>query len=71
LVAALEEIARAHGAMSAQVALSWLVRFHGEVVVAIPGATSAAQARENAGAMALRLTDAESRRLDELSRGFC
>jgi len=70
LVAALEEIARAHGATPAQVALSWLVRFHGDAVVAIPGAVSAAQARENAGAMALELRAAELQQLDELSRPY-
>jgi aryl-alcohol dehydrogenase-like predicted oxidoreductase len=38
--------------------------------VAIPGATTVEQARENAGAMSLRLHAAEMSRLDELSRPF-
>lgn len=70
LVVALEEIGRAHGVTASQVALSWVVRFHGEMVVAIPGATTVEQARENAGAMGLRLDAAEMSRLDELSRRF-
>jgi aryl-alcohol dehydrogenase-like predicted oxidoreductase len=37
-------------------------------VVAIPGATSVAQARENAGAMGVRLDAADLARLELLSR---
>ncbi|MEJ2008889.1 MAG: aldo/keto reductase [Acidobacteriota bacterium] len=71
LVAALEEIAGAHGATPSQVALNWLANFHGDTVVVIPGATSVAQAEENAGAMSFRLSDQEMKRLDELSQAFC
>jgi aryl-alcohol dehydrogenase-like predicted oxidoreductase len=70
LVEELERIARAHGATAAQVALNWLAHAHGETVVAIPGATSEAQARDNALALSFRLTGAESGRLEELSRPF-
>jgi aryl-alcohol dehydrogenase-like predicted oxidoreductase len=67
LVAALREIAEAHGATPAQVALAWLVTFHGDTVVAIPGAVSPAQAVENAGALRLALSAEELSRLDRLS----
>jgi aryl-alcohol dehydrogenase-like predicted oxidoreductase len=70
LVDALRSIAAAHAATPSQVALSWLVSFHGETVVAIPGATSVVQARENAGAMGLRLAAADLARLDLLSRRY-
>jgi aryl-alcohol dehydrogenase-like predicted oxidoreductase len=70
LVEALEEIADAHGATPSQAALNWLIHFHGDTVVCIPGATSVEQAEENAGAMGFRLSDAEMKRLDELLRGF-
>ena len=70
LVEALEEIATAHGATPAQVALRWLVESHGETVVAIPGATHVAQARENAGVLGLRLGQTELAWLDGLSRLF-
>jgi aryl-alcohol dehydrogenase-like predicted oxidoreductase len=70
VVTALEEIAAAHDATPAQVALAWLLQFHGDVVVAIPGATSALQARENAAAARLLLDPAELERLDEESRRF-
>jgi aryl-alcohol dehydrogenase-like predicted oxidoreductase len=68
LVAALEEIAAVHDATAAQVALSWVVNFHSETVVAIPAATKVSQAEQNAGAMRLRLTEEELARLDALSR---
>jgi aryl-alcohol dehydrogenase-like predicted oxidoreductase len=70
LIAALQEIAAGHGANAAQVALAWVIGFHGDAVVAIPGATSVAQARSNAAAMQLRLSPAELARLDELSRNL-
>lgn len=69
LVQALEEIAARHNATPAQVALSWVINVHGEIVVTIPGATKVHQAQESAGAMKLRLTEAEIGWLDELSRG--
>jgi aryl-alcohol dehydrogenase-like predicted oxidoreductase len=70
LVKALDGIAAARGVTSAQVALNWLIHFHGETVVAIPGATRAAQATENGGAMDFRLDEEEMARLDHLSRPF-
>ncbi len=70
LVEALRNIAAARGATPAQVALAWLTRFHGDTVVAIPGATGVAQASENAGAMRIALTKDDLVRLDEVSRPF-
>ena len=65
LVDALREIATAHGATPAQVALAWLVRKPN--VVAIPGASSVKQVEENVAAAELVLTDDESARLDNVS----
>jgi aryl-alcohol dehydrogenase-like predicted oxidoreductase len=70
VVSALEEIAAERGVTASQVALNWLIHAHGDAVVVIPGATSAAQAEENARAMGFRLENAELRRLEELSRPF-
>jgi aryl-alcohol dehydrogenase-like predicted oxidoreductase len=67
LIEELREVARAHGASVAQVALSWEVSFHGDTVVAIPGASRPAQAEQSAGAMGLRLSEKELARIDELS----
>jgi aryl-alcohol dehydrogenase-like predicted oxidoreductase len=68
LVEELKTIAAAHGATPSQIALAWLVGFHGDTVVAIPGATRPHHARESAGAMALTLSPLELERLDALSR---
>ncbi|MFL5263120.1 MAG: aldo/keto reductase [Anaeromyxobacteraceae bacterium] len=68
LVTELKAIAAAHGATPSQVALAWLVTFHGDTVVAIPGATRPHHARESAAAMGLALSPRELERLDELSR---
>jgi aryl-alcohol dehydrogenase-like predicted oxidoreductase len=70
LINALEEIAGNHNATPAQVALNWLIHFHGESVVAIPGATKVSQVESNAGAMKLSLSEDEMTHLDALSRVF-
>ncbi len=69
LVQALEEIGAKYNATPAQVALNWVIHFHGESIVTIPGATKAHQAEESAGAMKFKLAADELARLDELSRG--
>ncbi len=69
LIERLRAVGEAHGGRTAaQVALAWLIRQ--PAVVAIPGAKSAAQAAENAGALELRLGEDEVDRLDSLSRGL-
>ena len=70
LVAALEEIGAKYNVTAAQVALNWVISFHGETIVTIPGATKVRQAEESAGAMTFRLTGDELARLDELSRAI-
>jgi aryl-alcohol dehydrogenase-like predicted oxidoreductase len=68
LIVDLEEIAAAHGLTPAQVALNWLVNFHGDTVVAIPGASKVYHAQQNAGAMNFSLSEEEMARIDGLSR---
>ena len=70
VVNALEEIASRYGVTPGQVALNWLVNFHGESVVAIPGATEAEHARQSSGAMHFTLTEEERSVLDEVTREF-
>lgn len=63
LLRALREVAAAHTATPAQVALAWLV---GQgPVVAIPGARTVRQLEENVAAGDLVLTSAEQARLTE------
>jgi len=67
LIEALRRIGDRRGASPAQVALCWLLCAHGDLVVAIPGATKVRHAVEAAGAMGFRLDEGEVRELDELS----
>lgn len=68
LIMTLRQVAERHRATPAQVALSWLVTFYGDTVVAIPGASNTAQARANAGAMGVALTEGERNELDDAAR---
>jgi aryl-alcohol dehydrogenase-like predicted oxidoreductase len=68
LIKTLEEIALAHDRSVSEVALSWTVNFHGEIIVAIPGATKPEHVRQNVGALTLKLTQDEMARLDEQSQ---
>jgi aryl-alcohol dehydrogenase-like predicted oxidoreductase len=68
LVQALAEIGARYNATPAQVALNWVINFHGDTIVTIPGATKVRQAEESAGAQKFKLTADELARLDELSR---
>jgi aryl-alcohol dehydrogenase-like predicted oxidoreductase len=70
LLTALEGIARRHNATPSQIALNWVVSFHGEAIVAIPGASATHHAAQAAGSMNIRLTDEELTGLDVLSRGY-
>ena len=65
---ALRQVAGAHGATMAQIALAWVVRHPN--VIAIPGAKSVAQAEENAAAADIELTGEEFAALIEASDTF-
>ncbi|RMF49214.1 MAG: aldo/keto reductase [Anaerolineae bacterium] len=70
LVEALERIAQAHGVTVPQVVLNWMLHFHGETVVVIPGASKVRHVEQNVGAMKFRLSDAELAEIDRLSAQF-
>jgi aryl-alcohol dehydrogenase-like predicted oxidoreductase len=70
LIDVLDEIGAANGVSAAVVALSWLVNYYGETVVAIPGATKVSQAEQNVTANELKLSEREMSRIDELSQKF-
>ncbi len=67
LIGVLREIAEAHKVTPAQAALRWLIQFHGDTVVAIPGASSVKQAKQNAAVMDFELTGEELHALDVVS----
>ena len=70
VVALVRELAAKYNVTTSQVALNWLVNFHGESVLAIPGATKESHARENTGAMHFTLSGEDMARLDSVSEGF-
>ena len=61
----LKEIASAHDASPAQVAIAWLA--HQDRVVVLPRSTNPERRRENLAALELDLTPDETARIDELS----
>jgi aryl-alcohol dehydrogenase-like predicted oxidoreductase len=67
LIKKLEDIAGAHKCSLSEVALSWAVNYHGDVIVAIPGATKIEHVNQNVGALALKLTLEEMNSLDQES----
>jgi len=70
LVDELTIIAQNHRATISQIALNWLVTYHDETVVAIPGASKASHAEQNAKAMTLDLSWDELNSIAELSEQF-
>ena len=69
-VTLVKELALKYNVTPSQVALNWLIHFHGDTVVAIPGATKEIHVKENAGAMSFRLSDEDMARLDKESAKF-
>jgi aryl-alcohol dehydrogenase-like predicted oxidoreductase len=70
LINTLKELSLKYEATPSQIALNWLIHFHGESVVAIPGATKEIHARENTGAMSFILSGEDMARLDKESLIF-
>ena len=68
LIKRLEDIAGFHKCSLSEVALSWVVNCHGDIILAIPGATKIEQANQNVGALTLKLTAEEMATLDKESR---
>jgi aryl-alcohol dehydrogenase-like predicted oxidoreductase len=68
LIAALREVADAHSATPAQIALAWVI--HHPAVAAIPGASSVQQLESNVAAADIELTDGEYQALAAASARF-
>ena len=69
LMAALREVADAHSATPAQIALAWTIRRH--AVAAIPGASSVEQLESNVAAAEIELADDEYQALHTASPRLC
>jgi aryl-alcohol dehydrogenase-like predicted oxidoreductase len=68
LIATLREVADAHSATPAQIALAWVI--HRPAVVAIPGASTVEQLESNVAAADLQLTDGEYQALSAAAARF-
>jgi aryl-alcohol dehydrogenase-like predicted oxidoreductase len=66
LLEKIREMAAARKVKPSQLALAWVLA-RGEDIVPIPGTTSRSHIEENAAAAAIRLTDEELRRIDEIA----
>lgn len=70
LITTIKELAVKYNVTPSQVALNWVINYHGDTVVAIPGATKEIHVKENTGAMTFKLSDADMLRLDKESAIF-
>ena len=68
LIATLREVADAHSATPAQIALAWVI--HSPAVVAIPGASSVQQLESNVAAASIDLTEDEYQALHAAATRF-
>ncbi|MGM7683349.1 aldo/keto reductase [Cytobacillus sp. Hm23] len=68
LIDLLDKLADEYNVSSSQIALNWLIHFHGETIVAIPGATKKHHAQENIGALTFKLSQNHLDELDMVSR---
>ncbi|MCD7034775.1 aldo/keto reductase [Metabacillus sp. GX 13764] len=68
LIDLLEKLGEEYGVKPGQVALNWLIRYHGDTVVAIPGASKLRHAKENIGTLRFSLSDAHMEEIDAMSK---
>ena len=68
LIKTLEDIAGSHNCTVSEVVLSWVINYHGDSIVAIPGASRTEHVFQNISAMALKLSQNEMTKIDEQSR---
>ena len=66
----LKKIANKHQSTPSQIALSWLINYHGNTVFAIPGATNVKQIEDNMSAVNIKLSESELNHLNILSEKF-
>ena len=65
-----KELSEKYQVSPSQIALNWVINYHGDMVVAIPGATKESHIKQNVGSISFRLSDEDMKKLDEVSRKF-
>ncbi|MDL4842710.1 aldo/keto reductase [Aquibacillus rhizosphaerae] len=68
LIDVLEEKAIKYGVSQTQIALNWLIHFHGDTVVAIPGASKLHHVQENIGTLQFTLSTDDLNEIDSVSK---
>jgi aryl-alcohol dehydrogenase-like predicted oxidoreductase len=68
LIDLLNSLAQEYGVTTSQIALNWLIHFHGDTVVAIPGASKIRHAEENIGTLTFKLSDEHLNEIDRVSK---
>ncbi|MGC9470750.1 MAG: aldo/keto reductase [Bacteroidales bacterium] len=71
LIRLLEEVAENHHTTPAAVALHWTIRFHGDTVVAIPGASKPGHIQAHIDALRINLGQEELHRINTTSKTVC
>lgn len=70
LIGTIKELSEKYEVSASEIALNWLVNFHGDTVVAIPGATKESHAQQNTGAMRFKMEASDMLLLDQQSAIF-
>jgi aryl-alcohol dehydrogenase-like predicted oxidoreductase len=70
VVKLVKELAEKYNVSASQIALNWLVSFHGDAIIAIPGATKTVHANDNTGSMHFILSGEDMQKLDKVSSAF-
>lgn len=70
VVHVLKKIAEKYDVTPSQAALNWVVNAHGDIILAIPGATKLTQAQDNADSMKFELSEDEILQLNDASSSF-
>ncbi|QKS70810.1 aldo/keto reductase [Paenalkalicoccus suaedae] len=65
LIELMRDLASKYNVTISQVALNWMIHYHGETVFVIPGASKVKHAKENVGAMSFKLSDTELLQLSD------
>ena len=69
IIEELEKLAEKYAATPAQIALNWLIHYHGDIVFAIPGASKVHHAEDNIGSLSFQLSKDELEGLSVLTEG--
>ncbi|WP_335869569.1 aldo/keto reductase [Bacillus sp. 2205SS5-2] len=67
LIDLLDKLAIDYGVSTTQIALNWLIHFHGDTIVAIPGASKIHHAEQNIGTLSFKLSQKHLQEIDRVS----